>query len=188
MSLAFTILGFLNLGEMTGYELKKAIDSSTQAFWHAELSQIYPTLKRLEQKGWASVQTIPQNGKPDKKLYAITGNGQQVLMDWLREPLDETPAVKSPILLKLFFMGELECEELLAQLHFQLEIQRARLKRYQQESKQIIRNVSEAEDMKQNGMLWELVRQYGELQAQTSIQWLEGAIEKIEAENENHRD
>jgi hypothetical protein len=36
---------------MTGYQLKKQMDQSTQFFWHAALSQIYPTLKRMEEQG-----------------------------------------------------------------------------------------------------------------------------------------
>jgi len=47
MSLKHTLLGFLAYGAMTGYDLKKNMDSSTQFFWHAGLSQIYPALKRV---------------------------------------------------------------------------------------------------------------------------------------------
>ncbi len=46
MSLKHALLGFLNYGSMTGYELKKIFDPSIGHFWNAELSQMYPTLKQ----------------------------------------------------------------------------------------------------------------------------------------------
>ena len=76
MSLEFSLLGFLQYHPMTGYDLKKVLDESTQFFWHAELSQIYPELKRLEQKGWITSASYPQEGKPDKKVYSITPVGK----------------------------------------------------------------------------------------------------------------
>jgi PadR family transcriptional regulator, regulatory protein AphA len=188
MSLNYSILGFLNLGAMTGYELKKAIDSSTQFFWHAELSQIYPTLKQLEKKHWVAVKVIPQTGKPDKKLYAITEEGRFELVRWLKEPLDESQPVKSPILLKLFFMGELSPSELIAQLRCQLEVQRARLKRFQLDSPQQIADATLSVEQDLNATLWELLRQYGEQQTQTSIEWMESAIKNIEGTHENSGD
>ena len=111
MSLPYTILGFLSLEPMTGYDLKKMMDNSTQLFWHAELSQIYPVLKQLEVKGLVKADAVPQGGKPDKKRYSITPNGRQCLIVWLNEPLDETPPTKSPVLLKMFFLGILDKEK-----------------------------------------------------------------------------
>lgn len=185
MSLQYSILGFLNLEKMTGYELKKAIDSSTQFFWHAELSQIYPVLKQLENKKWVCVDVIPQAGKPDKKEYAITQDGRNELLRWLKEPLDESQPVKSPVLLKLFFMGELNPDELIGQLRCQLEVQKARLKRFQLETRQ----TTEGELADRQGelvpILWESLRQYGELQTQTSITWMESLIKTIEGTHED---
>lgn len=185
MSLHYTILGFLSFGPMSGYEIKKAIDKSTQYFWHAELSQIYPTLRKLESTRQVKVEVIPQEGKPDKKIYTITQSGQNSLTAWLSEPLDEIPPTKSPLLLKLFFMGVLDRNEVISQMRCQIEIQRARLKRYQQESKKDIQEAVTSSDLTQSGLLWELIRQYGEQQTQTSIQWLENAIQVIEGKNEN---
>jgi PadR family transcriptional regulator, regulatory protein AphA len=180
MSLPHTILGFLSLGSMTGYELKRFMDNSTQFFWHAELSQIYPSLKQLEAKGLVKAEVIPQDGRPDKKIYSITETGRGALSAWLSEPLDETPPTKSPVLLKIFFMESLGKEDILAQMRCQLEAQRARLKRYQQETRRNIQEFAQTSGLATRGVLWELVRQYGELQTQTSILWLENAIEAVE--------
>jgi PadR family transcriptional regulator AphA len=180
MSLPHAILGFLSLGPLTGYDLKKHMDSSTQFFWHAELSQIYPALKQLEVKGLVMSEAIPQGGKPDKKIYAISAAGRKALTDWLSEPLEETPLTKNPVLLKVFFLESLGKAQALVQLSRQLSAQRARLKSYRQETQRLIEDNTQSSKTVQSGVLWEFLRQYGELQAQTSIRWLEMVIEEME--------
>jgi PadR family transcriptional regulator AphA len=181
MSLPHMLLGILSWRPLTGYELKKFMDNSTQFFWHAELSQIYPALKQLEGQGLITAEAFPQENKPDKKIYATTQAGRHVLIAWLNEPLDEIPPIKNPALLKLFFSGILSKEEILSQLRFQLEAHRARLKRIQQEVAAGLQEAVQASSQAQMGLLWELVRQYGELQEQMTIEWLKRAITIVEA-------
>ena len=110
MSLKYTLLGFLNYGAMTGYDIKTHMDNSTQFFWHAKLSQIYPALKRMEEDAWVESTIMPQEGKPDKKYYEITDKGRAALMDWLDEFPSELVPHKQPELLKIFFAGAMEKE------------------------------------------------------------------------------
>ncbi len=180
MSLKYTLLGFLSCGPMTGYDLKKHMDNSTQFFWHAKLSQIYPTLKKLAEKGLVEATVIPQEGKPDKKIYLITEAGRATLMDWLAEPIDELPPTKKPTLLKLFFSGALDKETLLAQLRRQLALHRTQLAYYQQETAAYIEQVIAETGLTREGVLWELTRQFGEEYERTYIRWLEKAIETVE--------
>jgi PadR family transcriptional regulator AphA len=178
MSLPYVILGFLNVEPMTGYALKKYMDDSTQTFWHAKLSQIYPTLKQLEAKGLVKVEVVPQEGKPDKKIYSITKTGRRALIAWLNEPLDMMPTIKNPVLLKLFFSGVLDKEDILSQLRCQLEIQRARLKHAQQT--RIPQYAAQNPELARQVVIWDLISQLGEQQMQTSIQWFEKAILVVE--------
>jgi PadR family transcriptional regulator AphA len=180
MSLPYTLLGFLCRGPHSGYDLKRMLDSSTQFFWHAELAQIYPALKELEKKSQVKSEVFPQDGKPDKKVYAITPTGREALLAWLSEPLDETPPIKSPVLLKMFFLENLPREQALTQLCRQLSAQQARLKHFRQETVRQIEALDAAPDSPGGARLWELIRQFGELQAQTSIRWLEMVIEEME--------
>lgn len=48
MPLAHGILGLLHYGSMSGYDLSKAFRASVNLFWHAQTSQIYATLDKLE--------------------------------------------------------------------------------------------------------------------------------------------
>jgi len=183
MSLKYILLGFLSYGAQTGYGLKKHIDNSTQFFWHATLSQIYPTLRELAEQGLVEANVVPQEGKPDKKVYFITEAGRAMLMDWLAEPINELPLTKEPTLLKLFFSGALDDKEtLLMQLRRQLTLHRARLAHYQEETAAYIEQIIVRTGLTREGTLWELTRQYGEEHERTYIRWLEQAIKTVEQE------
>ena len=47
------ILGLLSHEELTGYEIKRRIDSSLSYFWGASYGSIYPTLNSLVDDGLA---------------------------------------------------------------------------------------------------------------------------------------
>jgi PadR family transcriptional regulator AphA len=180
MSLKHTLLGFLSYGPQTGYDLKKHMDHSTQFFWHARLSQIYPALKKLAEEGLVEATVVPQEGKPDKKIYLITEAGRAALLDWLAEPIDELPLTKDPTLLRLFFSGSLDKETLLAQLRRQLVLHRAQLAHYQQETAAYLEQIIAETGLAREGALWELTRQFGEEYERIYIHWLEQAIEAVE--------
>jgi len=182
MTLQYALLGFLNYGPMTGYDLKKLLDTSTQMFWHAKLSQIYPQLKKMEKESLVTVLLEPQAGKPDKKYYTITSQGRVVLQQWLSEPLDEMPPEKDPVLLHLFFAGTLDKQVILSQLRLQLELRRAYLSRVEGEVAGFIQETILATGQKRDGLFWELIRRYGAEQTRTGIAWLEEAIQLVEKE------
>ena len=62
MPLAHGILGLLHYGSMSGYDLSKAFRASVNLFWHAQTSQIYATLDKLERAGLISHQVIVPGG------------------------------------------------------------------------------------------------------------------------------
>ena len=99
--LKYALLGFLNYGDKTGYELKQSMDTSTQNFWHAKQSQIYMTLKRLEQSGLVISEIEPQEGRPDRRVYTITDEGKTDLQKWLASPITTRDSRKELLLLKL---------------------------------------------------------------------------------------
>jgi len=182
MTLQFALLGFLNYGPMTGYDLKKLLDTSTQMFWHAELSQIYPQLKKMEKEGLVTVVRETQTGKPDKKYYNITSQGKNLLLEWLAEPLDEVLPDKDSVLLQLFFAGALDKQKILSQLRLQLQLRRAYLNRVDGEVVEFIQQAIQVSGQKRDGIFWELIRRFGAEQTRTSIAWLEDAIQLVEKE------
>ena len=107
------ILGLINNGDKTGYEIMKVFRDSLSHFWSAQTSQIYRELRTMERAGWISQTREVQQGKPDKNVFSITLAGRDELLRWLRD--DGLPSgFKNPFLMKVFFMGELPVEESIA--------------------------------------------------------------------------
>ena len=179
MSLRYALLGFLNLGPMTGYDLKKQLDRSTQNFWHAGLNQIYPTLKKMEDEGWITSTVEPQEARPDRVVYRMSETGRQELLDWLAEPLSELPRGRHPGLLKLFFAGYLERDAALTQLRSQLELHRERLATHAETRAMIAAVAAQEPRLERSAVFWELVRDLGERNEHMYVEWLEGAIETV---------
>lgn len=98
----YAILGILSFGPMSGYDIKKKIETSTSNFWSESYGQIYPILKQLVAQGLATQFVQEQVGKPNRHVYELTEIGQQELQRWLMEPV-EPQVERIEILLKLFF-------------------------------------------------------------------------------------
>ncbi len=83
MTLDHILLGLLQ-EPSTGYDLKAAFSDRIRHFWSAEISQIYPTLKRLEQRRLLQSWVEPSSKGPNRKVYTLTVAGREELLDWLR--------------------------------------------------------------------------------------------------------
>ncbi|UBF23558.1 PadR family transcriptional regulator [Kovacikia minuta CCNUW1] len=101
MSLAHAMLALLVDCPQSGYDLTKTFEESIGCFWKATHQQIYRELGKLETQGWVHPEIIPQEGRPDKKLYTITEAGKQHLAEWISQPCD-TMSIKEELLVKVF--------------------------------------------------------------------------------------
>lgn len=103
------LLGFLMDKEHTGYEMKKAMESSTEYFFNTSLGSIYPAFKKLVNNKLAKVDQSIEDGRV-KKTYSITNKGKEKLEDWLSitPPL---PKYREEALLKVFFFSHLSTEK-----------------------------------------------------------------------------
>jgi len=89
MALKHTILAFLSRQPMSGYDVAKEFaEGFGSCFWKASQQQVYAELTKLEQQGNVIYEAIPQPGRLDKKIYSITDQGQQELLDWLAKPCE----------------------------------------------------------------------------------------------------
>ncbi len=102
------ILGILQFGNRTAYDIKKAIEGSTAYFYNASMGSIHPALKKLEAAGHVNAEHKVENGRA-KKIYAITDAGCAVFGHWLGEglPLEK---FKDETLVRLFFFGGMSPE------------------------------------------------------------------------------
>jgi len=180
MSLKHALLGFLNYQPMTGYDLKQHFDRSIYYFWNAKLSQIYPTLNRMREGGWLTMEVDYQEDKPNRKVYHITETGRGELHRWLQEPVGMAP-VRDEFLIKIFFGGKLEKDEMLAQLRRHLTLHQEQLAAYQETVQKTIQQSAEATGLLREGVFWGLTLDMGIKYEQGWIEWCEEAIGKIEA-------
>ncbi len=98
------ILGLLSHEDLTGYEIKKRMDTSLRYFWGASYGSIYPALNDIVNRGLAAKRDGAEN-KRTKIIYSITEKGREYLRVWLRAPA-ERDELRYETLLKLFFGNE----------------------------------------------------------------------------------
>ena len=86
MDVKTVCLGMLSDGEASGYDLKKEFESSFGHFFAAGYGSIYPALSSLADDGLVDCEQVPQEGKPDRKVYSITDKGREHLLVALDNP------------------------------------------------------------------------------------------------------
>ena len=130
MALAHAILVALLEAPNSGYDLAKRFDGAVGFFWDASHQQIYRELAKLEATGSIQSETIQQETRPTKKLYAITPQGQTLLAEWMRAPSPLSP-VKDDLLVKLFGGYLVEPTVILQELRQHRKQHQTRLVEYQ---------------------------------------------------------
>ncbi len=101
---AYVLLGLLAIEpNRSGYDLRKAIESSVGYFWGESYGQIYPTLKILVAEGLIATSGV--RAKQRRQEFSITEDGRNRLREWLALPFQNDPP-RNEFLLKLFFAGE----------------------------------------------------------------------------------
>ena len=86
-TLGYALLALLAREPLTGYDLAQRMRHSTDFFWTARHSQIYPELARMEAAGLLIHEVIRQRERPDKKRYTMTEAGYAALRAWLVQPV-----------------------------------------------------------------------------------------------------
>ena len=105
MSLRHALLALLEAGPSTGYELAKQFDQSVDYVWHAQHSQIYTELRRLELDQLVVAETQPRGARKlaTKRAYSLTDEGMEELRSWVAQR--ERPApFRDPAYLKATYL------------------------------------------------------------------------------------
>lgn len=182
MSLKHGLLGLLNYGPMTGYELDKAFKASLSFFWQAKTSQVYRELNTMEQSGWLISKQVIQTEKPNKRVYTITEKGKEELLNWLMLPeadIADAMCVKSAFLMRVFFAGETSMEQSLEMLR----AYREKCLKSKESLKAAYASSSEygvivGDDTRSR--FWDISILYGEAFYDAGITWAENAIAILE--------
>lgn len=137
---AASLLGFLHLGPMSGWDLSATAERAIGNFWSLTRSQIYRELATLAARGYV---LAGEPGRRERRVYRLTDAGRTAFAAWLdQEPGPEQ--IRYPLLLTIGFGSRLpparlaefirshrrQHAELL--VRYETERQDANLDRYQQ--------------------------------------------------------
>ena len=107
MNVRTICLAILYDGEATGYEIRKlSVEGEYSYFVDASYGSIYPALAKLESEKLVTSRVELQDGKPAKKIYAITEAGRSAFINSLFEKLGDDE-YRSEFLLFVRFASEL---------------------------------------------------------------------------------
>jgi DNA-binding PadR family transcriptional regulator len=104
-------LGLLNTRPASGYDLKKEFESQFKHFFPAGYGSIYPALADLAAAGYVECEEIAQQGKPDRKVYAITSAGQHAFSEALAKA-NPQHKMRSEFLAMMYFAELMDVERL----------------------------------------------------------------------------
>lgn len=121
MNVKTLCLSVLYEGEATGYEIRRlCVEGECSYFVEASFGSIYPALARLEDDGLVTSRVEQQDGRPAKKIYAITEAGRNAFTDSLFETLGDD-VFRSPFLLFARFAHLLPANLVAMRLREQLD-------------------------------------------------------------------
>lgn len=183
MALAHTILATLASASYSGYDLSKLFEGYVSCFWKASQQQIYRELGKMETRGWVKSETIPQVGRPDKKVYSITDCGKQELCRWLAEPVEPSP-IREDLLVKISAGYLVPKAILLAELERHRQLHQEQLAFYLQKEQESYQNLSELPLEKQYRYL---VLQRGIRFERDWIAWCDEAIQLLQTKIDSEK-
>ena len=171
----FVILGLLTVqSNLSGYDIRKAVESSIGYFWSESYGQIYPTLKRLAKKGL--IQPTASSPKSRRLQYSIAPAGRETLQQWLAQPFYNEPP-RNEFLLKLFFGAEAP-----------ISVSADHIRDLNQKNRQMLATALEIEAMAQSQPpqsphqpYWMLTLTLGIALTRAALEWGESALAKLEA-------
>jgi PadR family transcriptional regulator AphA len=166
------ILGLLTQRPMSGYDIKRLLQSLGWLVGSPSFGAIYPALHALLQDGLVTVTVLSDENKPPRKIYTITQAGERALREWIRQPFNSNASTRA-FAMRLILADHLSNEGLIAHLQqrlAQVNDHRAALERMN----------DELDGELDTGR--RLTLNYGMAIASAELNWLEGVLERLSQE------
>lgn len=174
----YTVLGMLALESLTGYQIVKMIQSSTNYFWSESEGQIYPALAQCVKEKFATCkEEKSEKTNRNKKIYSITSKGKKELAIWLKK--EPQPAlVRNELLLKLFFGGNIDTKDNIHHVtHHQKEIE-SELESYKKLREEIIKEHKCSPHLK----YWLITLDLGIRSSKAELTWCKETLKILESD------
>jgi DNA-binding PadR family transcriptional regulator len=101
MALRHAVLAALLDRELSGYQLTKLFDLGVSSFWHAASQQLYVELAKLEADGLLTGHEVIQQGRPNKRVFALTDTGLDELARFTMAATKPT-SIRDDLLVKAY--------------------------------------------------------------------------------------
>ena len=126
------LLGFLMREPMHGYDLHQRVQDELGEIWYMGISNVYGALKQLEQHCHVESSLHSQEGRPARKVYQITPDGEQSFLEWVQKPVPSIRDMRVEFPAKLYFFRALDLEGVEGLISAQEAICRERVERLKQ--------------------------------------------------------
>ena len=174
MDLEMLLLGLLRHRTASGYDLAREIQHEERHLWRASASQIYATLRRLEQRGFLSSRAARSRKGPARRLYSLRTEGRDHLQNFL-DDVTTHEAERVPWLARLRVIDSAETDtarRLLGQAHAGLLRESIRLR-------ELLEEGGNDEDPTAPGFYRLATLQCALSTAQLRLKWCEQTLEKL---------
>src|SRR5512140_2496593 len=98
------LLALLSTRPRHGYELRDLFEAALGGHWDLNSGQVYSSLERLARDGLVVEEGVERAGGPDKRLWALTEEGEQELERWLNSPVPRDYRLRDEFYLKLMMV------------------------------------------------------------------------------------
>jgi DNA-binding PadR family transcriptional regulator len=153
---------------MSGYDIKRLLKSLGWLVDGPSYGNIYTTLHALLRDQLVTVEVIPHEHKPPRKVYSVTESGRQMLKDWVEQPITPDLSLKS-FVLRLILAGSYSADRLIAHLQ----------QRQAQISAHSATLEQATEDLDDGANLQRLAASYGLALAKAELVWLERTLNQL---------
>jgi PadR family transcriptional regulator, regulatory protein AphA len=105
LSMEYALLGFLQEEPMHAYEMHQQLHrpEALGLVWRIKQSQLYALLARLEEVGYLTMVTAPQETRPARKMLHLTDSGRAAFEEWRETPVHHGRELRQEFLAKLYF-------------------------------------------------------------------------------------
>lgn len=144
MSLKYAVLAALLEGEASGYDLAKIFDVSVSNFWAATPQQLYRELDRLAADGLIDARVVPQERRPNKRMFTLSDAGRADLAAFTAKP-PKPSAMRDELMVKVQAVDVGEPAAVRAHIEERMEWARGKLARYERLRGHLLGGLDEAE-------------------------------------------
>lgn len=162
------ILGLLTQQPMTGYDIRRVLQSLGWLVGNPSFGSLYPTLHALLEDGLVTVAVTPRQEKPSRKVYSITEAGRQALQEWIDRSVASNASLKA-FVMRLILANNFARPGLVAHL----QQRRVQVTEHHAALEQAIRTLDERTNWQR------LALDYGLALATAELAWLDSTLDRL---------